>query len=962
MKLLVTADHHIGNHGRFGGAQRGGLNTRARLTLAVTRAAHGLARELGANLHLVCGDLFDTSRPTPAMLAHTQRIFASGVPSIVLLGNHDYHSGEADDHAISPLVLPSVTLVTEPCIIDLDGAELWVVPYSVVDGKGPAERLEETLLHLSTGRSYRSERPRLLALHMGIGDDATPEFLQLTSGWVPEDDLQVAASNYHIKFIVAGDWHEPRLWLPRLRGRDAVRADATVVQCGTICPTGFRDHGFDVGYAWLLDTDSGEVTKHQVPGPRFVSLSTIDDLQLDDGAGQVFVEVTTTVDRVPAERAQIKQLVDSKSIYGGNVRVDRREIEQGTQRAAARARDRSEILVAARDYVAALPLEPGAARADVNDLVQTHLRNAAAKSSTVLARPVSITSIRVQNWGLYETEQTMALPLKGLVVVSGDNGVGKSALVEAVSGALWGQTIRDHGKGPWRDVKEPSRASVQLLDGSTVTRERVRGKLALHLRAPDGTHERHATATKGQTTLDSWVGGFSTWRAACVFHAASATARFAGATDGERKRLIDALMGTDVFDAASKSVRAELAPAEAALAAGARRIAEAELVREQARQHVVQTRQMLSAQESVAEPELGPAPEPPEQECTELDGLHAQQAELEQRTRKLEQQRREIATKLGEAQARVRDGERRSKALDGKDTCTLCEQAVPDGVQIKIAGALGRARAALQEHEAKAAELEREQRTTSTRLTNVAKQIRDLERRVSEREHQISEYARAQERWEAAAKRLLTSRAALQVQLQGYQLRLSEADTQISDAEAAGAELIGRVAALRSADKALGLTGVRASVTSELLASIEQLANYWLELINPDLRVEIHPFRELASGAQRDEISLVVRGAGGVAGSYHDASTGQQRRVDMALMLALSEVVGGEVAARSTLFFDEVFGALDSKGCQAVAKVLRELSQDRCVVVLTHVPQLAEDLAADVHVCVSDGEIRSQRR
>jgi DNA repair ATPase RecN/DNA repair exonuclease SbcCD nuclease subunit len=962
MKFLVTADHHIGNHGRFGGAQRGGLNTRARLTLAVTRASHALARELGADVHLVCGDLFDTSRPTPAMLAHTQRIFSLAPESIVLLGNHDYHSGEADDHAISPLVLPSVTLVTEPRVLQLEGAELWVVPYTVIDGKGPAERLEETLLQLAAGRTYLPERPRVLALHMGIGDDATPEFLRLTTGWVPEDDLQVAASQYHFKFIVAGDWHEPRLWLPHLRGRNSVRAEATVVQCGTICPTGFRDHGFDVGYAWLIDTETGEVTKHQVPGPRFVSLASIDDLQLDDGAGQVFVEVSAPLDRVTTERAQIKQLVESKTIQGGNVRVDRREIEQGTKRAAARARDRSEILVAARDYVAALPLEPEADRVIVQDLVQTHLRNASAKASTVAPRSVSVTSIRVQNWARYDAEQVMTLPIKGLCVISGENGEGKSALIEAVSGALWGQTIRDHGKGPWRDVKDPSRASVQLLDGSSVTRERVRGKLALHLRAPDGTHERHATATKGQTTLDSLVGPFSTWRSSCVFHAASATARFAGATDGERKRLIDQLMGTDVFDAASKSIRAELAPAEAALAAGARRIAEAEVAREQARQGVKQTRQLMETQESVAAPALGPEPAEPETERAELAKLTEQHAELEQRVREIIQARRDLASKIGEAEGRIKDADRRAKALAGKEACPLCEQGVPDHMHGKVKGLRTQAANTLAEHTAKDTELEREHKTISSRQAKLTNAMRDLERRISTREHERREYSRAQDRWDESAKRLKKAHEALRVQLQSYQFKLAEADQQIIEAEDAGAELISRVAALRSADKALGLTGVRATVTGELLSSIEQLANYWLELINPDLHVEIRPFRELANGAQRDEISLLVRGAGGVAGSYHDASTGQQRRVDLALMLALSEVVGGEVASRSTLFFDEVFGALDLKGCQAVAKVLRELAQDRCVVVLTHVEQLAEDLAADVHVHVASGELRSRRR
>jgi exonuclease SbcC len=37
---------------------------------------------------------------------------------------------------------------------------------------------------------------------------------------------------------------------------------------------------------------------------------------------------------------------------------------------------------------------------------------------------------------------TVDLPPRGVVVVSGPNGAGKSSLVEAVSVALWGKSLR----------------------------------------------------------------------------------------------------------------------------------------------------------------------------------------------------------------------------------------------------------------------------------------------------------------------------------------------------------------------------------------------------------------------------------------------------------------------------------------------------------------------------------------
>ena len=39
-------------------------------------------------------------------------------------------------------------------------------------------------------------------------------------------------------------------------------------------------------------------------------------------------------------------------------------------------------------------------------------------------------------------DTAVALPDRGLVVLTGDNGAGKSSLIEAVAVALWGKTLR----------------------------------------------------------------------------------------------------------------------------------------------------------------------------------------------------------------------------------------------------------------------------------------------------------------------------------------------------------------------------------------------------------------------------------------------------------------------------------------------------------------------------------------
>jgi DNA repair exonuclease SbcCD ATPase subunit len=143
----------------------------------------------------------------------------------------------------------------------------------------------------------------------------------------------------------------------------------------------------------------------------------------------------------------------------------------------------------------------------------------------------------------------------GLYVVSGLNGSGKSTLVEAYAAACWGRSLR--GASAWRS--EDCRIDL-ALPGLTVERTpntlHVNGEAAL-------------TPAKTQQRLASIVGDFATWQRTRVFDA-DLTARFGASGDGERKKLLEQLLGLEKLDAGLRRCREDIREAERLCAAAER--------------------------------------------------------------------------------------------------------------------------------------------------------------------------------------------------------------------------------------------------------------------------------------------------------------------------------------------------------------------------------------------------------
>lgn len=257
MKIAFVADVHLGNRqvGRFPVGQDG-LNTRGSLAQATLARAVSAAREAGASVFVVLGDLFDTWRPEPAVLARTIGVLsAPDLGVVVVPGNHDMPDKTArhGNTACEPLAVVA-DVVRSPRAFDLGGVALFCVPFTAEQSMG-AELSDSLAGHLVTSG--------ILAAHVGIAREGVP-WERSSAEAVTPDVLFGIMDRVDLARAFVGNFHHHRVWRSP--------SGAEIVQVGTLCPGSFSDAGVfpDVGGMAVYDSDTGRTEMVEVPGPRFV--------------------------------------------------------------------------------------------------------------------------------------------------------------------------------------------------------------------------------------------------------------------------------------------------------------------------------------------------------------------------------------------------------------------------------------------------------------------------------------------------------------------------------------------------------------------------------------------------------------------------------------------------------------------------------------------------------------------
>lgn len=544
---------------------------------------------------------------------------------------------------------------------------------------------------------------------------------------------------------------------------------------------------------------------------------------------------------------------------------------------------------------------------------------------------IPVDSIRANGFMKFE-DYALDLPERGAVLIEGANGQGKSSAIDMVCWALWGKTTR--GKPPWPlndagKVEIDTSVSVTAGGKHGVTRLAKKGRpKALSHRIEGDEVTEAGTVTKAQEALDPYIGSMSTWRRCHVFSVQDTDA-FTRATDAERKRLIEALLGLDKFDAAYKQLSSKAKDLEAE-----ERSLEAEINWEQGRLQEAKAalRELLHSVSDVApavdvellQRRLSKARKKLQASTKLVDALNADIRDYQKdiRTRRMELSQEEAREQL---------------LSDGR--CPTCHADIDADALHAITGSVDDLAQSVAEEEYRLQEIIDENLESLEEARAIKEDCEDLIQDLPEKI--------------ADARVANTRREGLEDQIQQKTAEIASLEDRMGELESTQAGVRLDLDTYATAAKVCSIKGVRASLLSKALAALEFTANTWVqEFSNGRMSLK------LGVSEKGDKILLEVIGAGGGHG-YEAVSTGEGQRINIALVLGLAQMAASASGQTpGPLWLDEVFKGIDTEGLDAIGGMINDIAANRCVVVISHNPLVREVVDFAQHYRIDNHTLR----
>jgi DNA repair exonuclease SbcCD ATPase subunit len=147
--------------------------------------------------------------------------------------------------------------------------------------------------------------------------------------------------------------------------------------------------------------------------------------------------------------------------------------------------------------------------------------------------------------------------------------------------------------------------------------------------------------------------------------------------------------------------------------------------------------------------------------------------------------------------------------------------------------------------------------------------------------------------------------------------------------------------------------GIPAMLIDESIPFLNNRVAYYLDKITSGrYTVSFDTMSTTKSGEFRDKISVNVLDNKTQANSRVQLSGGQTRMIDIATILTLNDLQSdAQDVSINILLFDEIFDSLDDSNIGYVSNVIRSLTKDRFVSIISHrhIDQIEADESLNLH-------------
>ena len=558
---------------------------------------------------------------------------------------------------------------------------------------------------------------------------------------------------------------------------------------------------------------------------------------------------------------------------------------------------------------------------------------------------IKLKTIIANNFASYETLE-LDFPEHGIMLFYGHNGAGKSALIEMFMWTIWGKFLRASST-MWNPTGKDGHVRLNLEDNNqklTLVRRNKGDKTELLIH-PDTLQRKNISQT--QDVIKELVGKQEYFTYSNLFSKEFVEA-FSTAHDAVKKRMLEDIFGFLVVEKLHGSVKEEARKNENVLEVMATKI-------ENAENNLVKVKDKLESWEEGS-------PESKETLCelrTRLEELTTQRASYgegpDERIVQLRTLRNKLEAKETELTPRWRNAVDKYVAtktvLEGLERslqairklksaeCPTCLTPLKNKPEVE-----SKWYRKVDDADKKMKLAQKEAEEERLHVQQVKKQIEELSSEIdSERESGKDAELKKQTLNTQIIR--LEERIKQEEQKEKYRLeRIREFKDDIVKLEkehdqcAKEFEMADKDRMMYDALKEVTSTkGVRTHLMEALLASLSERTNTILETLFPGVAINISSTRMLKKGTTVGEMEMRLKGAD--SDTYYGLSTGEKRRIDAGIMLALSDMLKARADHPSfnLMFFDEVMDIMDRKGKSAMAHWLtKQASLGNVIVVITH--------------------------